>query len=89
VIRVGQRFGRLIVTALYSAAAGRHRMTRVVCDCGGVHHARASDVRRGNVRSCGCLRRVKPAATREKMRAAAFLREARRKAAQQEVQHAP
>lgn len=50
--RVGERFGRLVVTD----AIGKARTLR--CDCGSiVHQSRTSNLTRGITRSCGCLRR--------------------------------
>ena len=53
---IGQRFGRLVV----QAEAGRSKNGDVVliceCECGGAKHVTRSHLRRGHVRSCGCLR---------------------------------
>jgi len=53
----GQRFGRLVLTG-YSAM-DEHRILRVEaqCDCGTVRLYRMSGLKRGDTRSCGCLRR--------------------------------
>jgi hypothetical protein len=47
----GDRFGRLVVTHYVS----RSRWA-LICDCGEPHVALASNLRKGGVRSCGCLR---------------------------------
>ena len=50
----GQRFGRLLVTA---RAASRHGARfHCICDCGSQVVARASNLRGGYTRSCGCLK---------------------------------
>lgn len=51
----GQKFERLRV--LCFVGRGRHGKARIKCqrDCGGVIEAYASEVKRGKVRSCGCL----------------------------------
>lgn len=62
----GSRFGRLVVEALVEGGS-RHRY-RCVCDCGNtVSSVRASYLKKGITRSCGCLqdemyasRRAKP-----------------------------
>ncbi len=51
----GQRFGRLVAqeaTSKYGKKAWE-----CLCDCGNRATARATDLRRGMVRSCGCLKR--------------------------------
>lgn len=55
-IVVGQRFGRLVVT---SVAPPRNGQARVLCscDCGESIDHSASNLRSGNTKSCGCLRR--------------------------------
>ena len=50
---VGQRFGRLIVTAR-DPAKKQHWLCR--CDCGNVTSKRAGNMRSGLSLSCGCLR---------------------------------
>lgn len=54
---IGQRFNRLTVVA----EAGRNKKMNVLwkcaCDCGGAAIAPAYDLRRGRVKSCGCLAR--------------------------------
>lgn len=52
---VGQRFGRLLVTA--DAPPQTHARRRVICrcDCGNEKLVLATHLRSGDVRSCGCL----------------------------------
>jgi hypothetical protein len=55
-ITVDQRFGELTVHGRApNDAAGKIRI-RCACVCGKEHIARASDLRQGHTRSCGCLR---------------------------------
>src|SRR5688572_15748843 len=53
---IGDKFGRLMVVA---AAPKRHRRThwQCQCECGTVKPVSQKDLRRGTVKSCGCLRR--------------------------------
>lgn len=52
----GMRFGRLVITDRVNKPGDpRGPRWASVCDCGGVTEAAASDYKRGNVRSCGCL----------------------------------
>lgn len=55
-IRIGQRFGRLIVIGDTTGSDGLKRY-RVLCDCGNVRHVRTSSLTQGLTLSCGCLRR--------------------------------
>lgn len=50
----GTRFGRLTVT---HDRDGASRVIGVLCDCGTAFAASVKVLRRGDVRSCGCLRR--------------------------------
>lgn len=52
-VEVGQRFGRLIVLELMSAA--KRRQARVKCDCGNEKLVAAGNLTSGHTRSCGCL----------------------------------
>lgn len=52
---VGQRFGRLTVVSRDGLKSGKPAW-ECVCDCGTVKSYRASDLRLGQVLSCGCLR---------------------------------
>lgn len=54
----GQRFGRLTVVALAGLGGnGKHARWTCRCDCGGETCVAGQHLRRGNVRSCGCLAR--------------------------------
>jgi hypothetical protein len=53
-IDLGARFG-LLVFVEYTQAVGSNRYARFKCDCGGVVERRASLVKRGGIKSCGCL----------------------------------
>src|ERR1700761_87871 len=54
-LETGERFGRLVVTG--PVVAGRITSWKATCDCGSVVEISRSDLLRGKVRSCGCLRR--------------------------------
>lgn len=51
----GQCFGRLLVVGQEGRADGQV-MWKCICDCGVVTRVRGYSLRRGNTRSCGCLR---------------------------------
>lgn len=53
----GQRFGRLVVRGYSNRRVGSARLWECICDCGTEHHARGYLLKRGETRSCGCLRR--------------------------------
>lgn len=50
---IGERFGRLVVT---SVRGGKHTVATCRCDCGTTKDVRASLLRDGQVKSCGCFR---------------------------------
>lgn len=58
----GRRFGRLVVEARVPRAAtagsSPKAFWRCRCDCGTVTEARGADLRAGQIRSCGCLRKI-------------------------------
>lgn len=58
---MGQRFGRLTVTAQAEAhittGGERKRCWVCICDCGNTSLATTQDLRKGDKRSCGCLKR--------------------------------
>lgn len=53
----GQRFGRVVVVELAGKTKHGQTMWLVRCDCGARHITSSHSLRRGNTRSCGCLRR--------------------------------
>ncbi len=55
----GTRFGRLVVVAFSHQTAVRPRRAfwLCVCDCGGSGVFSGPELKRGNTRSCGCLKR--------------------------------
>jgi hypothetical protein len=59
---IGQRFGRLTVTAEAEKSKSRARRWTCICDCGGETTTDTHKLTSGYTRSCGCL-------TREKARA--------------------
>ena len=52
---VGERFGRLVVLEMLDPDKHQKTTARCVCDCGRLHIAEASSIKRGTVKSCGCL----------------------------------
>jgi hypothetical protein len=56
---VGHRYGRLTVVEFVSRHPSRpaSSLWRCSCDCGGERYLRKSELNRGHIRSCGCLRR--------------------------------
>ena len=54
---IGQRFGRLTVTAKTNRRDGRRVVWECRCDCGGVWYGRGDSLQRGATRSCGCLQK--------------------------------
>jgi hypothetical protein len=53
----GQRFGRLVAEEIASQGTGRGLRWRCRCDCGSVKVVSSAELRRGDVKSCGCLQR--------------------------------
>lgn len=52
---VGWRFHRLVVLER-GTNQGKHPRVIVECDCGTIKQVRAVELKRGNVKSCGCYR---------------------------------
>lgn len=66
----GKRFARLIVLEEFSILANYgnyRRMVRCRCDCGNIIEATKSNVKKGDKKSCGCLRQRHPEKHRRKM----------------------
>lgn len=55
-IQVGQRFGRLVLQ-VETRRRGSNTLRRCVCDCGSERWVPITNLRTGNTKSCGCLRR--------------------------------
>lgn len=53
----GQRFGRLVALAREGSQKNEGWTWRCVCDCGSEVVSTSRNLRSGNTRSCGCLRR--------------------------------
>lgn len=53
-----QRFGRLTAVERLETVKGKQWLCR--CDCGSTIHVRASALRNGNTKSCGCLAGTRP-----------------------------
>ncbi len=56
-IKVGDRFGRLVVTDSAEPTATHDKRWTCVCDCGAYKVVRDAELKRGGARSCGCLMR--------------------------------
>jgi hypothetical protein len=55
---IGKRFGSLVILELYSLGKeGKQNNTyaKCVCDCDNHHRAQLSEIKRGNVKTCGCI----------------------------------
>jgi len=52
----GVKFGRLFVVEYAGKDKHSHNIWKCVCDCGNTHFASTSDLRRGKISSCGCLK---------------------------------
>ncbi len=53
---IGQKFGRLVVTSFAGNNSRQRKTWTCQCDCGNTKIVIGSDLRRGSVKSCGCLR---------------------------------
>lgn len=57
-LEAGLRFGRLVTTGKFTLRSlptgDRLRIYECKCDCGGVAHAIATNLKNGNTKSCGC-----------------------------------
>lgn len=54
----GQRFGKLVVLEDSGKRQGYAVMWKCRCDCGNITYATGSTLKKGNTKSCGCLRRA-------------------------------
>ncbi|PHS60933.1 MAG: hypothetical protein COB12_12455 [Flavobacterium sp.] len=52
----GDRFGRLVIIRSYSRKQSSRWYHEVLCDCGKGSEVNGADMKRGKVRSCGCLK---------------------------------
>ena len=55
---VGNRYGMLTVDRLWKMDHRNGAIWICVCDCGEEFAVSGKDLRRGNAKSCGCLRRM-------------------------------
>lgn len=55
-IKVGDRFGRLIITEFLPIKTWQNRRINCICDCWKAHECFLFVLRIGNTKSCGCLR---------------------------------
>lgn len=54
----GERFGRLTVLRETGCEKGYY-VWECMCDCGTIHHAKGFQLKAGQVKSCGCLRKIR------------------------------
>ena len=52
---LGQRFGRLLVIGRRTGLIGRQVMWETICDCGNTCVTQGGSLRRGAIKSCGCV----------------------------------
>jgi hypothetical protein len=55
---IGQKFGRLTVIAFAGIAKCGQSSWECLCDCGNKKIVKSDHLRRGNTKSCGCLRKI-------------------------------
>lgn len=53
----GKRFGRLVVTGFAGVNCHGQSLWDCQCDCGRTNRVRGNNLKTGEVRSCGCLRK--------------------------------
>lgn len=63
----GQRFGSLTVTAERGRISNGKAASVCICDCGNKALARPTDLKRGFITSCGCIKRKQARENSEKM----------------------
>ncbi|MBR5882447.1 MAG: hypothetical protein IKY97_03085 [Mailhella sp.] len=56
-VEPGQQFGRLSLVKEVEHAKGERRKVLCRCECGGERIVSFDDLRRGRIRSCGCMRK--------------------------------
>jgi len=56
---VGKRFGKLRITEKLGSYKDRSLIWKAVCDCGNTIEMKSRSLLYGNVKSCGCLRKIK------------------------------
>ena len=52
---VGQKFGKLTVLKHIGSSKDHHKIYLCSCDCGRLKNVASNDLKRGSVKSCGCL----------------------------------
>jgi len=55
-VNIRNRYGRLVVIGRSGHDNHQHRFWLCLCDCGNTARIRATALRRGKCKSCGCLR---------------------------------
>lgn len=56
---IGQKFGRLTIIKKSECTKNRVALYECLCDCGNVKNIRLGDLKTGDTKSCGCLRKEK------------------------------
>lgn len=51
----GDNYGRITITKSYTEKKGRHWFHDCICECGNKTKLNGSELKRGRVKSCGCL----------------------------------
>lgn len=60
----GEKFGKLTITGInIERSLSKRKYWNCICECGGTTVAESTHIRRGKIRSCGCLRKVCHTAT--------------------------
>ena len=63
----GQKFGRLTALERTGKNKGRVSIWECVCECGNKHTAIISQLKNGDVKSCGCLKKAETPVTSERL----------------------
>lgn len=53
-----KRFGKLVAIEPTEKRSNTHIVWKLKCDCGNIHYACTSDLRKGHVQSCGCEKSI-------------------------------
>jgi hypothetical protein len=54
IIKIGDRFGHLVVIKDSGMRQNKHTIFECVCDCGNTHYVRSIGLTQGHAKSCGC-----------------------------------
>lgn len=53
---IGKKFNRLLVTAQLRFTKDNYILWECLCDCGNIIHTISGNLKKGNTKSCGCIR---------------------------------